>query len=366
MLTVINCRLHEGVRGMYWFPVYNLCAFVGAVLIALRGYIPDFVSIVFGMMLFHVAYLCLYRCLVDFFDGGSIRWPMRIQIVGVCVSFAASLRYGVLHPETHKRLIVYSLVFTLQLVFSAELTFRKAKAHLRVPGILMGIVLAALALNNFIRAVDTGITGAPANYLNGGAMLQWVLLSTSVLQGGIAVAFVWMTAAVLHEDMRRLASTDSLTGLLNRRAIETAAQTETALSLANGVPLAAILVDIDRFKIINDTFGHRFGDLALTQVALCLQENIRTIDLVGRVGGDEFAIVLRNTEWESAMTIAERLRASLASLLVDDGEFQTGIRASVGLARLDASIRDWDELVLRCDRALYSVKESGGNLVATC
>jgi diguanylate cyclase (GGDEF)-like protein len=209
------------------------------------------------------------------------------------------------------------------------------------------------------------ITGAPANYLNGGSMLQWALLLTTVLQGGITVAFVWMTTAVLHEKLRALASTDPLTGLLNRRALETGARSAMALSLHDNRPLAAILVDLDQFKNINDSFGHSFGDMVLTQVAEALQSNMRTTDLLGRIGGDEFAIVLQNTDHGTAQGIAERVRESLASLEIVDKLSKVRVSASIGLAQLDRSTLDWEQLIVHCDRALYAVKEAGGNLVLT-
>lgn len=363
VLTLINCRMYQGVRGMYWFPVYTLLALIGAILVALRGRIPDPVSIVFGMMFFHLAYLCLYRCLADFFEGASPRWSVPLQMAVVGGSIVALVEYGAIHPETHKRLIVTSLVFMLQLGLSAWLLFRNGRAHLRISSTTMGIVVSLLGLNYLIRAVSTMLTGAPANYLNGGPVLQWVLLSTTVLQGGITVAFVWMTAAVLQEDLRRLAATDPLTGLMNRRAIEVTARQTMALSLTEQTPLAAILVDLDHFKKINDTYGHAFGDRTLMDVAHCLQRNMRGSDLLGRIGGDEFAIVLPNTDAETALGIAERLRGSLASLHVTHGGFEAPVSASIGLAQLDQTTSNWEELIVHCDRALYAVKKAGGNLV---
>ncbi len=365
VLTLINCRLHRGVRGMYWFPVYTLCAFLAAILVALRGRVPESLSIVLGMTLFHISYLCLYRCLADFFQRRSLHWAMPLQLVAVCISVVALVEFGLIRPDTHKRLVISSLVFALQLGLSVVLIFRNAKTPLRVPATLMGIILGLLCLNNVLRAIATMITGAPANYLNGGSMLQWVLLTTTVLQGGITVSFVWMTAAVLHEKMRVLASTDPLTGLLNRRAMENAARSQLAQSLQRDLPLAAILVDLDNFKKINDTFGHSIGDTALIQVADCLRGNMRPTDLLGRIGGDEFAIVLQNTDGPMAWEIAERVRRCLESLRVTQDQVETTVSASVGLAQLDTSTLDWEHLIVRCDRALYAVKEAGGNLVLT-
>jgi diguanylate cyclase (GGDEF)-like protein len=226
----------------------------------------------------------------------------------------------------------------------------------------MGGLVAMLSLSNLVRALVTLHEGAPANYLKSGLSQQVSLLGTTVLQGAITVAFVWMTAAVLHEQLDTLASTDPLTGLLNRRALELAARRGIALCRRDRSPLTAILIDLDRFKQINDSFGHPFGDQVLLEVALRLQGQMRQSDILARVGGDEFAVVLNNTARWEAMEIAERLRSSLETMVVADGQTQARVSASFGLAEADSSTQNWNELVRKCDKAVYAVKGIGGNL----
>jgi diguanylate cyclase (GGDEF)-like protein len=178
------------------------------------------------------------------------------------------------------------------------------------------------------------------------------------------VAFVWMTAAVLHERLDVLASTDPLTGLLNRRALETSAEREIALARKTRRPVTAVLIDLDRFKQINDSFGHSFGDKVLISVARCMQQHMRQSDLLARVGGDEFAVLLNDTSREEAMEIVERLRTSIEDLVVMEGECETRMCASFGLAEADGATLSWPELVRKCDTAVYRVKSAGGNLAA--
>jgi diguanylate cyclase (GGDEF)-like protein len=364
VLTLINCRLHDGVKHAYWFPAYTLCAFIGAVLIAMRGHgISDATSIVCGMAFFHLAYLCLHRGLDGFFERREYpRWPFLAQFASVLIAVAGLVQFAIIQPNTADRLVFYSLVFAFQTALIAVVLLRNASGYLTGPGRLMGGLLALLTVNNLIRAGFTLHHGAPTNYLQGGLSLQMSLLETTVLQGGITVAFVWMTAAMLHDKLDTLASTDSLTGLLNRRALELAAKREIELSRKSRRPLTAILIDLDRFKQINDSFGHSFGDRVLLEVARCLQDSMRQSDLLARVGGDEFAVMLHDTSSEMAMEIAERLRASLEALVVGEGEVEARLSASFGLAQVDGSTEDWNELVMKCDKAVYAVKEVGGNL----
>lgn len=359
ILALINCYLHRGTKGIYWFPAFTLCAFMGAVLVELRGHISDAVSIVFGMMFFHTAYLVLHRGLMEFLDHVKFRWSIYLQQAAVFVAGLGLLQYGFIHPDTGRRAVFYSAVFAFQTGLTAWMMFRHVR---RVPGIAMGTILGLLALNNVVRAAVAAMGGLPANYQQVGLSLQISLLETTVLQSGIVAAFLWMTAERLHTRLDRLASTDSLTGLLNRRAIEMAAEREIVLGRKSMRPMTAVLIDLDRFKQINDSYGHPFGDRTLLRVARCLEDHMRKNDLLARVGGDEFAVMLQNTSRSEALVIAERLRVALEELVVADGEVQVRVSASIGLAEADGVSEDWHELIQRCDKALYEVKQTGGNL----
>jgi len=365
ILTLVNFWLHRGMKGVFWFPVYNLCAFAGAVLIALRGYIPDMFSIVVGDMLFPIGYLFLNLCLTEFFDEGKGReiFNWRVQMILALLVLAPVVYFGLLHPDTRNRALGYNLIVSIQIALLAGFTFRRATGTLRIAGVLMASVLAMLSLNSLVRLIGILVIEPPGNYQRGGTFLSWMMLNSSALQGGITVAFVWMTAALLRHDLQVQASTDPLTGLLNRRAVTRAAERHIAASRQNHQPLSAILLDLDSFKMINDTFGHQFGDAVLVAVSQCLQHNIRTFDVLSRLGGDEFVILLPETSVTTAMEVAERLRVSLEKLQVEHNGLQSRVSASFGLAQVEGMHLDWDQLILYCDRALYKVKHTGGNAV---
>src|SRR5882672_4061193 len=125
LLTLVNFWLHRGIKGIHWFPVYNLFAFVSAVLIALRGQIPDALSIVLGAVLVNIGYVFLHRCLSEFFGSRSSQWKLQIGLV--VFTLIALVQYGVIHPDTKSRLIAYSFMLTAQQMFIAYFVFRNAK-----------------------------------------------------------------------------------------------------------------------------------------------------------------------------------------------------------------------------------------------
>jgi two-component system chemotaxis response regulator CheY len=172
----------------------------------------------------------------------------------------------------------------------------------------------------------------------------------------------------LRETMDQLyvmATRDSLTGLLNRRALYDTAKSELTRATREGNPVSMVMMDLDHFKIINDKFGHLVGDQALCQVANALNENKRNYDKVARWGGEEFVLVLPGADHEEARQVAERLRAGVnnTQLELPDGD-AIQLQASFGVAcSCPEDNLSFDELVQRADIALYVAKKEGRNKV---
>ena len=162
---------------------------------------------------------------------------------------------------------------------------------------------------------------------------------------------------------REQARTDELTGMRNRRAFYELGELAVSQSSRYGDPLALIILDIDYFKKVNDTWGHATGDETLRLVALIIQRTIRTSDIAGRVGGEEFAILLPRATPEQAIAMAERLRAAMekAPLFHDAGTIH--FTASFGVAVGGRGVETLDRLLQEADKALYEAKEGGRNRV---
>jgi len=361
LLTAANSLLHRRMKGVGWFPLYTFFAFLGAVLIALRGTVPTWMSIGAGGLFFSLAYVFLHRWLTEFLGQRAFQWQMQALLAAAAL--AVQVRFGLMGPNTQHRLFLYSLVLALQLGLSAVFVFRTATGPLRPSGWVMGGVLGLLCLNNLVRAAGTMYVGAPDNYLEGSLVLSWTLLATSVLQGAVTIAFMWMTAAGLRQELEEQALTDPLTGLLNRRAIERAAEHELLVGGLHGKTTSAILIDLDGFKQVNDCYGHHCGDALLIAVARCLRGKLRKNDYLARLGGDEFVMLLPDTTLRDARIVAEHLRSCLEENQPMIEQREARVSASFGVAGLSTRERNWDQLMMSCDRAMYAVKERGGNQV---
>ena len=163
-------------------------------------------------------------------------------------------------------------------------------------------------------------------------------------------------------ELQKIAYTDHLTKLMNRVKIdEILERCDNSFKRYKNI-YSVILLDIDHFKLVNDTYGHLVGDEILKSIAMVLSDNTRNIDLVGRWGGEEFLIISKETNVHGAFTIAEKIRKAVESYIFETATHQT---ISVGVAQIKEN-ETVDELLKRADNALYEAKEAGRNRVVVC
>lgn len=187
-------------------------------------------------------------------------------------------------------------------------------------------------------------------------------LRVTMMAGTVLVMAIVVGAITerLREVLRRLeaaASTDPLTGVMNRRALEEAFDVELARAGRGGFEVGVVMLDLDGFKAFNDQHGHQAGDSALRRLSRVLTDQTRTIDQVGRVGGEEFAIIAPESNTAGTLALAERLRRAVELEFSGPG----GLTASCGVASYPESGADREELVGAADRALYQAKALGRN-----
>ena len=178
-----------------------------------------------------------------------------------------------------------------------------------------------------------------------------------------ATATAALRNAQLHASVQKLAITDPLTGIYNRRGFEEFGRRLFESARRFKRPLSLILLDIDHFKAINDSYGHSIGDQVLQSLAERLNHNIREVDLMSRYGGDEFMVLLPETDIFTAIKVAERLRSSVEASPLPTEHGHITIQISVGVAKLSTQTNDLNRLLELADMALYNAKQNGRNRV---
>jgi diguanylate cyclase (GGDEF)-like protein len=219
-----------------------------------------------------------------------------------------------------------------------------AAYYLRRRALALQILLIAVAYGVTLAMIDPGPI----------ATSRWLTVIGLVTGGAIVVRLLTEHVEQLLAELDRAARTDRLTGLANRRALEDDYHREAARAARTGEPIALVLIDLNRFKDINDLYGHAAGDLALIGVAERMRNVLRATDGAARIGGDEFVLLLPNSDLDSAAAVAERLSASASTR---DGD-ATPVGLCFGVAVCEAGLESLDELMRRADQALYTKKRA--------
>jgi diguanylate cyclase (GGDEF)-like protein len=170
-----------------------------------------------------------------------------------------------------------------------------------------------------------------------------------------------------NEKLKELSNTDHLTHLFNRRYMMTVLEREMQRAQRKGSPLSLVIMDIDHFKRVNDTFGHQQGDVVLVDIAALAKQDLRSYDVAARYGGEEFVLILPETTHEEALMVAERIRVNIQQKTFPPPLNATQITISMGVATYPRhNIATIDDLIHAADDALYRAKETGRNQVVSC
>lgn len=237
------------------------------------------------------------------------------------------------------------------------------------------IVMAVFAVIDFTAALPPApLFLLPPLKPDGAPVIGWLVLQVALAAMLLAVSHISLMAIRRWVDReglyREMSTIDGLTRLTNRRSFIERGQSELArvrrFPIGPGSGFACIMVDLDHFKRINDTWGHHAGDKVLVAASAILMNGARQYDEVGRYGGEEFAILLPNISLEAAALVAERIREKIASTAIEVDGHRIAITASFGVACFPApDIEHLNDLLKAADKALYIAKESGRNRVVT-
>ncbi|SCZ42354.1 MULTISPECIES: diguanylate cyclase [unclassified Pseudomonas] len=342
------------------------------------------VSAVFGSYL--AAIMLSWLCW-DRFEHGAIFWWMAILTASTLLRIAMFVAYF-RSDESQRTPRHWERKYWVTLVLSASIWGGGAFVLMPADDLLSQALVMLFTVGMSVSAVSCYSAYRDMTLVSIGVVLLpctiWLLFQPSPIQLGMALSilvFAAFAARATHKMSQaleiafrltremeqansistRAAQTDELTGLKSRRAFFEHAQQLYDECKAKRQGLCAVMLDMDHFKHINDTYGHQVGDQVLRQMGAVISSSFRVTDIHGRLGGEEFAILLPNTSIEVATQIAERLIDTIAGLMVEP---VLCISASLGVASTEACNKDLHSLMNDADKALYRAKALGRNRVA--
>jgi diguanylate cyclase (GGDEF)-like protein len=303
--------------------------------------------------------ICLAAMGVQRFYGRPVSWRAAALLTGA--TLVALSIFTFVHEDVRMRVLVFSLAEAAPFAFVLRLLLWSddGRAH---PGARLAGIVAILILGMFaVRAVGQSI-GADLAFTHSGAGLSVTVLLMMFLSMSINFGFLMMAVDRLRSEVADLALLDDLTGVGNRRHLLQRLTEECARSERSGEPFSLLVIDLDGFKLINDTHGHAAGDACLQHFTLMAQTRLRAGDMLARSGGDEFCVVLPASTLREGAMIARRIlevcRADAEACVGDE----IPISLSIGVAQWNRELGTHpDRLMAAADQALYAAKKEGKN-----
>lgn len=244
---------------------------------------------------------------------------------------------------------------------NAWLLYRHGTGQLRPAALTLAAQHGAWALFALARLVYIAVAGFDRQ--SAVSTLAPAMLVATLMLTCHALGLVWLVVGRLQEHLVRQAATDPLTGALNRRALLARLEQERTRAARDGAGFALATFDLDHFKQLNDTHGHLVGDATLVGVVEVARHLLRPDDVVARLGGEEFCLLLPGVTGDAALALAERVRAALPRLDIISAAGPVAVAASFGVAWYGAHGDDWPSLLKAADGALYCAKRGGRNRV---
>lgn len=355
MLWAIVAKVVPGARlpAAHWSGYAALSAITWTSL-AMELHSPPLVSVLAGLL----ATLVLQRGIWVFIGRRPTYRVASVALVAIVVVGVTAI------PKRIEVAVNFGVLASLFLAMAFDL-YRHARGELRMrwpillalPVVLGCVGFGSRAIRALISA-DSVVAMQSDSALNVGTALSYVVLVLA-----LHATLMSLVIGRLVGELAALSRYDVLTGLLNRRAIQEELDAQIKRSKRDNEAFSAMMIDVDRFKAINDRHGHPVGDLALKHVAELLRVDLREVDRIGRFGGEEFLVMLPGARSEQAQVVAERVRAAVGDSELAHGTVKIKISISIGVAEWNADDDEPSRVIVRADAALYEAKRGGRDRV---
>jgi len=350
---------NTSIRAVAWWGFAHLLRAASVVLFGMYGNVPELISIDLANAMLFTAFAVTWTG-ARVFDG---RPAEPVYMVTGAVIWLLICRLPVLSEAVDARVLIASGIITAYTWLTAFEFWRGRDEKLvsRWPAIFMLFAHGALFLlrTPLVAVLPWSVT----NHVYGSVWLT--VLSFEALLFTISIAFILLAMAKERTELRHrtAAMVDPLTGIANRRSFLQEAALIAKRHVGDPRPTAVLVIDLDHFKSINDRFGHALGDRVLEIFTETARKSIRATDLVGRLGGEEFAAVLYDTSSDKGFAVAERIREGFAQAALEVESRPVCATVSIGLVHCEEAVLDVPQLLAQADQALYYAKERGRNRV---
>ncbi|MCF8477543.1 MAG: GGDEF domain-containing protein [Pseudolabrys sp.] len=360
LLLLFAWAQNMAIRAVAWWGFAHLIRAASVVLFGMYGTAPDLITIDLANALLFTAFAVTWTG-ARVFDGRPVE---PVYLVTGAVLWLLVCRLPVLADAVEIRAMIASGIITAYTWLTAYEFWRGRNEQLvsRWPAIFMLFAHGSLFL---LRTPLVAVLPWSPTDNNMFGSVWLTMLSFEALLFTISIAFILLAMAKERTELRHrtAAMIDPLTGIANRRSFLHEAGLLAVRHRANPRPTAVLLVDLDHFKTINDRFGHALGDRVLEIFTAAARQSIRASDLIGRIGGEEFASVLYDTSKEKGVAVAERIREAFAQSAQEVDGRPVCATVSIGLVHYEGAALNVSELLAQADQALYFAKENGRNRV---
>ena len=362
LMSLVFFFMHRGhqpsVQGLREWAVAPLLLFISTLMLGMQGVAPAWFSIVLANLVLVGGLVLFFSGTCRFYGVAPQKWPW----LGVALAAPLLYWWAEVQPVYGWRLVtVHTLTMLLQ-ASTLVVIWRHDRTSLAARFTMA--VLAIMAALSATRILTSPLIPRDAHLFTSTALQDLFVGTYGFLVLALTVGYVLLISERLREQLQHLLSHDAVTGVLSRRALFEQAHQEVRRSQRTRRPLSLMVMDLDHFKSINDSHGHLMGDRVLQDFASRARQALRDTDLIGRYGGEEFVVLLPETDAEMALVVAERIR-NQCSTQPDIAP----VTVSIGVVSSPAANPDQlathllEDMIQRADKALYQAKAAGRNRV---
>ncbi|MBL4942450.1 MAG: diguanylate cyclase [Colwellia sp.] len=361
--SFVFARMHPSFAGFKSLGYSYFLFSFGFILLGLRQYISDYLSIILANLAIVAAFSLLILGILRFLKVEKYLFE-KISVILLCVMLFTFVYFTYYQNSVNTRIIIFSTIIAgLSLFAGLKVLTNKDRVILTFTRFL-GFSFLYSAVIFLLRTYFAFDEPDLNNFMDAGVIHALSLIAMQLVTITSCFALTISASQQLANKLTMQARIDSLTQIYNRRAFDEFAVKSVQRAQREKTPISLILMDIDLFKQVNDTYGHQVGDKVLQEFSLRLKNSLRPYDILARYGGEEFTLLLPDTNTATAMIIAEKLRYTIAQpvfFLVDGNKLT--VTASFGVATNQGEQIDWQQLISFADQALYQAKGSGRNCV---